>query len=354
VLGLVIAGAAVQCTPNEDRYAAIFWGDELSEWDHIAPLGMSPGSRRWSSRTADLSGDGRDDLVLWFGGTLTVRLAPDFDEVEHTEEDIRPSAFSAGDVDRDGRADLAVARGLDLELISLEPGGWTVIDSTRTSVRLGALALGDLDDNGFLDVVGAPASAEDGVGVLVVPTDATGGLGADGIAVDFPLSGGPCIQDFDGDGIDDALTPTHLVFGDADRSFESVPVPIETEVGIDVDDDGDLDLVVFGEQFEVSMNLDGRSFAAPQVVGGDPDELVELVAVVNPDGGSDKILTYESYRNWARVYGGDGDGGLAIEREIALPDDEAWAAALVSGDFDGDGNFDLLYEWAEYASLCGF
>jgi len=163
-------------------------------WSKRAEVGS--GNFGSSLAVADMNGDGLLDIVTGserrgFRGILNLGQ-PDGSWREVVIDELRPDAIfravAVGDFDHDGKNDLAVGylsselgvdrRGIDVLLA--RGAGWQrkTLLADQTRVPIGALATGDIDGDGALDLV-----AVDGAGqLLVFRGDGRGGFAREPIA----------------------------------------------------------------------------------------------------------------------------------------------------------------------------
>lgn len=192
----------------------------------LAPVAQAIGGEPQAVTVADLDGNGLADLAAaTTGNTVSVRLqtaagvlAP---AVDHATG-IQPIAIRAADLDGDGRLDLLTAnhgaalspgtQGLSL-LRQVAPGSFGAPTHFTTAYRSAALAVGDLNGDGRPDVAvanaglpGDPGSVSvflqdaASAGALLAPETYRGTWGPMGVA----------FGDMDGDGLPD------LVLADGD------------------------------------------------------------------------------------------------------------------------------------------
>jgi hypothetical protein len=271
-----------------------------------------------------------------------------------------PTAIAAGDVDGNGFADLAIADGTDLVVVSM-PGATTTPVPQGTTPT--AIAIGDLDSNGRADVATLSPTA-----LTLNTRDAAGTWHT----TSLPTSGtGVAIGDVNGDGWGDvAVRDTDVVrlfirdpAGAAyTPSTESVAGtgPI---VAADVDANGLTDLaVVSGSDLAVLIRLeDGsgfsrRNFAPPGASRVNGLAFGGRTLIAATDAG---IIGFGTKtRGWDTPYryalgGFDAvamlngvDAVAAVGRNLTLPE---WgetfsgggdARGIAAGDFDGDGRDD--------------
>ncbi|MBI5434027.1 MAG: VCBS repeat-containing protein [Planctomycetes bacterium] len=314
----------------------------------------------------DMNGDGDADAVVYSRTppTFVVALgdgaghfwAPDRYAWPRMIDDIE-----LGDFDADGNLDIVIseASGLPTAVTVLfgdGAGGWTnkvIATSYGHGLQMGALALGDFDANGTLDIAHPAFDASGWEHVAVVPGDGAGGFGGS-ITSDFPgnflQSNTLLARDFDGDGKLD------IAFADAERNalvlardlgdatFAEWRVlshgnPVYCAEDADVDGDGDADVVTYGVNGLVSFVRDyQQNFGQPLSFGALEKRLDLLVLDVNGDARPDLVSAlFDDAR--LEVYLGTGAGNFYGPSSFPVG---AGPVALENGDFDGDGDEDLL------------
>ncbi|HET7696249.1 MAG TPA: VCBS repeat-containing protein [Vicinamibacterales bacterium] len=242
-----------------------------------------------SIETADLNLDGRADIVLvgqteWSGPTRIHLFAGDgnggFALAADYPADEFPFTLRIGDVDRDGDPDLVTAgnRGASRAarvVTRLNDRNWTLSAPRETAapalLGISYSDLGDLNHDGFLDVVVAGSSvdwqSQEDVAVML------GGPAGFGSPAYLKITGyslGLSIADFTADGHLDAMTHAGVLFkGRGDGTFEAEErfdfyAPGEVA---DFNGDGLPDLVGGSNHgaVELILNQRGSDNAAPTV-----------------------------------------------------------------------------------------
>jgi len=290
---------------------------------YVKALTLEPGREwRFSPLVVDLNGDGHLDLVA------TARLVKPALHIWHG----------------DGK------------------GTFTAVAPTWTSIGYAALATGDINGDGFPDIVAASHFGR----VQTLLSDGKGGftekifLGDDGYAA-------AQLADVNGDGYLDLILVGYekagikVYLGDGTGNWKlhttlPDPRPGQTMPGralvvADLNHDGHLDLVVAFQRWGVYIYYgDGHGgFAGGPVDFYSPAPLREFraiaVADVNNDGHPDIVINGVSYvggePNGPNVYLGDGHGGWKASSD-GLKDLKYGSAGLALGDLDGDGNLDIV------------
>jgi hypothetical protein len=236
-----------------------------------------------------------------------------------------------GDIDNDGRSDLILAtRGAAHTLYFGDGRGGFPVSTTLPLSDTAALATGDLDGDGDLDIVAGSYTSN----------------------VSSPSPRRNTLLLNDGTG----RFSTARDFGNASASFEFIAVA-------DMDGDSDLDIVAgsFGQQSAVYLNdgaanfqpgaLDCRDTARVRCFGRGTEYFDSLaLADLNGDGATDIVAgfieTISDARRGLRTYVNDGLGGFATSRALPHtgrePINESFDNKVALGDLDGDGDTDVV------------
>ncbi|MBL0193388.1 MAG: VCBS repeat-containing protein [Myxococcales bacterium] len=308
---------------------------------------------------------------------------------------------AVGDLDGDGRPDLAVAGGLDQG--NAGQGGTTVLLNRGRGAfasplynpapgGAGTVALGDLDGDGDLDMVTTAATNPYGTNPTV-STFLNDGTGTFGLPATYTIggSGGPgrvALGDLNGDGKLDlavaAQSPdtVNVLFNTGAGAFgpktayATAPGPRGTALG-DFDGDGDVDIAVAARDAASVLLNNGRGILAPRVDYATPpnsrvikaadvngDSKIDLVVrsdtsvsvLMNAPGGFAPAVAYptgaaslESGLGVADL-NGDGKADLAMQGGLMMNNGDGTFAPQIAydifygvgvGDFDGDGRLDV-------------
>ena len=277
----------------------------------------------------DFNGDGVPDIAVTMPGSNEVKiylsrfntpywqLAPQYRTSLTIPAGEDPGPMVAADLNRDGNDDLVVG-DYGSNTVSVLTKTWPLrsgaafqpyVESDQgTGAEFAQLALGDLNDDGSVDVASALSS-------LLGATDGTFGA-----PVAHAAGDDQCLADVNGDGIPDlisvdtAANQVSVALGLGDGTF-ATPTTFATGTGptrvlvADVNGDGKPDIVTTNSAGTVSVLLgDGTgSFAAPidTAVGSDPEGLA--AGDINRDGKLDLVVA-DSGSSSVSVLLGDGTG----------------------------------------------
>jgi hypothetical protein len=282
-----------------------------------------------------LFGDRQDGLTS-FGGTILSRP---------------PQSIVLADFTGDGRPDLIAAHEdgtLDL-LLNQGTGLFGAPRSYAAGSQLGAVAVGDLDGDGAVDVAGADggrgATIPQG-GVVVLWSDGAGRLTA---PVEYRDGVNVTLADVTGDGVPDLVTSpvdgTVVVLRSTGDGSFGAPIVYATgatsdhvRVG-DIDGDGHLDLISPNGRngFAILLNDGVGGFFGGPLLGALGVELFDLaVADFDRDGLADVFAIGGSK---AAVLLNDGHGGFDSSPGFVI---DGGLGVMQLGDVDGDGVPDLV------------
>ena len=322
------------------------------------PIGVAVG---------DFNGDGLIDLAVADGSGASVLLGQgdgSFQDARAFPAGHSPASVAVGDFNGDGVLDLAVANQGDGTVSVLLGQGDGTFQSART-VTVGthpvAVAVADLNGDGIPDLAvanqGNFPEVGESVGVLLGRGDGTFQP-----AQNFAAGSNPSavvVADFNGDGIPDLAvanaayyqgpSTASVLLGNGDGTFQA---PWNVAVGAqpqalaaeDFNNDGIPDLAVANYNSDnVSVLLgqrDGIFPATPSFPAG-TNPTSEVVGDFNNDGIPDlavaNVLGASSSN--VSVLLGRGDGTLGAAQSFSVG---SFATVAAVGDFNGDGNLDLI------------
>ena len=109
---------------------------------------VSAGGRDWNIVSADLDGNGQEEVIISFGnnGLWAWMNNASWSKLH----DIPPSAMATGDMDGNGKADLVIDFGPNYGIwLRKDDASWTQLDTKSSNY----LVMGDLDNNGQSDII---------------------------------------------------------------------------------------------------------------------------------------------------------------------------------------------------------
>ncbi|MGY8656245.1 MAG: FG-GAP-like repeat-containing protein, partial [Verrucomicrobiia bacterium] len=285
---------------------------------------------------------------------------------ELTADNDLPLDIAVGDIDGDGWRDLIVGNGnqpgrVYLNTGGIDPFGETVgFDFTMESKLTSGVAVGDLNGDGFPDIVAANQLAQNRV-YLNSGASPFFGAGPASFSSDFQNSFTAVLGDLDRDGDLDVVVGNgganlrlYMNDGDGDPFDGVVGVNVTSDVRQieslalgDVDNDGDLDLVAgasLGANRLYLNNGGAASFAGVSGLDITTDAHTTraiALADMNGDGRLDVIVGNAGQPN--RLYLNNGTanpfGGVS---GADISPDIASTRSVAAADFDGDGDLDVL------------
>lgn len=337
----------------------------------------------------DLDGDGDLDLVAgiefqpnkFYLNNGTPRPFEGVEGTDITTDEDPTNSAALGDVDGDGDLDLVVGNGsgasgfnrknrLYLNNGTSQPfEGVTGTDISSDEQLTSAVALGDIDGDGDLDMVAgnSPLFDTSGVNRLYLnngtanPFD--GVVGSD-ITSDASATSGVALGDMDGDGDLDLVTSNfnqknrlYLNNGTANPFDGVTGSDITSDMGIhravvlgDIDRDGDLDVILANSGRNRLYLNNGTADPFNGVTGRDITTDAQNTAAaalgdIDDDGDIDLVvgnfLTTQGRANFLYLNNGTADPFAGASR-IEITGDAHNTFAIACGDLNGDGSLDVV------------
>ncbi len=329
----------------------------------------------------DVDGDGDLDLVSGNRASvnrlyLNIGPCPEdddscerqtvFDSGSDLSPDIRDTnAIALAAIDGDGLPDLVVVNEGESNRVYFNQGEGVFLRSQSVDIGVDiatsrALALGDLDGDGDLDLVIANSDQPN----RRYLNDGQGNFSAADIAADNQPSSAVELRDVDGDGDLDLFVandgePNRLYLNSGAGLFDAgVDVGSGSDAsqalaGGDLDGDGDLDLIVGnrGGADRLYLNLGRLQGGADGSFDGGHNTLIDngdvnalLLYDFEGNGSPDLLATTQAgsvtlFRNHSLNLYGNGYGGV-VSRDIGSEREASLAAAVA--DLDGDGDLDYV------------
>jgi len=299
------------------------WPGEPPPWpgnynDNFGKIFFTNNNGMSATTAADLDDDGDIDIAFANKTANEIRWLENRDGqannwLEHvlTSEATNVSALAAGDFDRDGDIDIAAAGVSPSDALwwwSQEPDGWTRHDISVTNPVFNVVTIraGDIDGDGDLDIALTATAGTAGFVTLARNTDGVGG-------------------NWTIESVSSNLFRAHAL-----------------DIG-DLDDDGDNDIVAsesIGAIFWFE-NLDatGTLWAQRNMVASNSifQRRIVRVADMDRDGRNDVVYATEGFVNyWKRI---QGSTNFAFPGIGFLP---GWVTVAEPVDADGDGDMDVL------------
>jgi hypothetical protein len=359
-------------------------GDGTFQPPTSVPLGGACGifTKRGYVVLGDLNGDGLLDAACsGWGGQIIVYLATSsntYAGVAHystIDGHQNGDAFTLGDLNGDSRPDIVAANNGDNTITvymnngdgTFQSGFYVPAASAATpsgtvaDVGPSAVAIADVSGDGKADLISSNDMSADitihlgnGDGTFTTP------------AIGYAVGGGPntraVVADFDGDAIPDLIVSDNkfsLVYlkGYGDGTFRAAhnyysPIPDDggNSYGLsiasgDFNGDGQFDFVTdnyVNPSVGITVYLsrpDGT--LSPGVNYGSGGGYMSVtVADFNQDGKLD-VAVADILAGLVRIFSGNGDGTFALGGQFATDSSNNLPEAVVTGDFNHDGYFDL-------------
>ncbi|WP_162560209.1 FG-GAP repeat domain-containing protein [Methylotetracoccus oryzae] len=338
------------------------------------------GSRPWNLATGDLNADGKPDVATVNCNSLDVSVLlgdgnggvlPKTDYPVTTGAQDCPKGIAVGDLNRDGKADLAVAIevGHALKIMSGNGDGTfgdaTEIPGIPDTARPSFVTAADTNRDGILDLFVADQTSAailefrgQGNGTFAAPVSHSVGVDPEGIAV----------GDINRDGILDIITANQgidgpgnfgtlsVLLGTADGNFTAGPtvapsLKVRSVVLADVDADGILDVVTgngVSDAVSVLPGIGDGSFGTRVTMGTGFNANGVAVADLNRDGLPEIATANQGFLGQVTPHDVSILKNLSVKPSAGALQRSANSAtgtnpsSIASSDIDRDGILDLI------------
>jgi hypothetical protein len=318
-----------------------------------APLSTASGASLSAVAAIDLNGDGKADVVGVFNSSLMVYISNGdgtFKSGVSYNIGVTPAALlSLGDFNGDGKTDVALSSGnsstVGEEVVFLGNGDGTFQSTPKTSAGIfsildlaNAAAVGDFNGDGKLDlaVSGCNAGNCSYSTVYIFAGNGDGTFQAPSTAIS--ASGSLAALDFNGDGKLDLIVstagPTEIYLGNGDGTFSNnANYPGSCAAVADFNGDGKPDIAGAGA---VLLGNGNGTFQGVQQ-GLTPGNPIAAVVGDFAKTGTPDVAVVSSDNVY--ILKNNGSAGLSLVNTYTL---QQPGYAIVTADFNGDGNLDLM------------
>ena len=284
---------------------------------------------------ADITGDGRDDIVVGLDdGTVYIYDGPTRQEIGQLSTTTMLTALAVGDLDGNGAMEVIVSDGLGVFVYAADGSGlrWSVATGGGSSI-----AVGNVDGDAALEIV----------------TTATGGKGyvIDGVShnIDWEYINGfgarVSLGDLDGDGMQEIVGAAawyKITVFDADRKTPDWEISTSLDIGallvMDTDGDGVPEIIYGDSQWGNLHSVDVRTHTEKWAVNN-PEHGVSGIAFGDVDADGAKELLWGAGGSSAGLFIADPVTNV-IEWQSLHVDGPLSAVAV--GDVDDDGEDEIV------------
>ena len=361
--------------------------------DFAAKVDFTTGTAPYSVAIGDLDGDGKPDLAVANNSSASVSVfrntsttgtidAGSFAVKVDFTTGTNPSSVAIGDLDGDGKPDLAVANYGDNTVSvfrntstagAIDAGSFAAKVDFVTGTNPSSVAIGNLNEDGKPDLAVANYSSNKVSIFRNTSTSGTIDTGSFAVKVDFTTGIGPksvAIGDLDGDGRSDLATANYgdntvsvlrrsssFVGSFSYNSFESVSFttgsyPYSVAIG-DLDGDGKPDLAV-ANYISNTVSVFRNTSVVGAISTGSFATKVDFptgaapysVAIGDLDGdGKPDLATANYYSTSVSAFRNTSTSGTISTGSFAAKVDFAvgkYPYCVVIGDLDGDGKPNLV------------
>jgi hypothetical protein len=321
--------------------------------------------------TADVTGDGWPDVLCATGAEGNWFLfesngAGGFGTPRRLRAGHAPSVIDTPDLDQDGDPDVMVLGSLSLEACVylnpgdgsfVQPGVLEFVDPAISPAFTTNIESGDVDADGDLDLaVGFRSDFEESFGLTVRRNNGDGTFGPRETYEHFTYPVFIRLRDLDGDDDLDLVWIEsdgrfRLRFNDGAGAFGDVTSSSTVGAGgyfdlYDVDNDEDSDLVAaVGSDVGVLLNDGDGAFSSP--IYSDIDGFFDVLGMGDFDGdGNLDLLTNSAPQGYPQISFGHGDGTFGPAFTVSTGRDVV-SFAIGQIDHDGDLDFAAVYNLDE-------